>query len=169
MTDVKVTVSTRLITNADTYLQIAEDAVCKMGRLDQSQTSPKPDGGEGHILAYDPEQRSFKNALVAQVFACMYFEAECYIEALSKSGKEEAGKIDRSTYEVRLRSLGVTDKLILQHAEQLRKTRRELVHEKACPIAEVGEIRSAQDEANFAIDFVKRAICAVRNNRKGLK
>ena len=68
-----------LLTNASLYLAIAEEAQAESERLAKLARRPKPDGEPGVIVTYDPEQKSFKNSLIAIVFSTMYLEALFYL------------------------------------------------------------------------------------------
>ncbi|MGE3924678.1 MAG: hypothetical protein AB7G13_17235 [Lautropia sp.] len=75
-----------MLSNARTYLSIATDALAESERLDAAARRPKPNGETGFIVTIDPEQRAFKQSLVAIVFAGVYFEALLYIVGVERLG-----------------------------------------------------------------------------------
>jgi hypothetical protein len=92
-----------MISNLDVYLAIAEEALAESERLEKLARRPQPDGEPGFIVTYDPERKSFKNSLVAIVFAGMFLEACFYIECVKRFGKAEYNNnVDRQTYEKNL-------------------------------------------------------------------
>ena len=122
-------------------------------RIGEAQTRPKPNGEPGAIITFDPEQRSFKYSLIAIAFAGIYLDALLYIEGIRKLGQEAYSKIDRSTYEKKLRALGLSDPDLIDSCRQFREVRNELVHERAL---EQTEIRGAQIEARRGINLIER-------------
>jgi len=147
-----------MTSNVETYLAIAREAHAEMKRLDGESRRPKQDGSPGHIVTYDPERRSLKQAMIAIAFAGIYFEAAVYLVALKKVTKGKAGKIDRLPYEQRLPKLGITDQSLLDGAQALRETRKDLVHEKAVLPAELeaATFRLAQKSADQALAFINQ-------------
>jgi hypothetical protein len=148
----------QIITNLDVYVAIAEEALAESERLEKLARRPKPGGEPGDMLAYDPEQKSFKNSLVAIVFAGMYLDALFYILGTKRFGKARYNKKhDNKSLEEKLSLFGLCDKATLAEAERFRKIRRELVHEKAVQISDltVGTIHIAQEEARKALSLVK--------------
>jgi phage terminase large subunit-like protein len=81
-----------MITNVDVYFAIAEEALAESERLEKLARRPKPDGEPGVIVTYDPERKSFKNSLVAIVFAGMYLDALFYILAQNNLEKHSITK-----------------------------------------------------------------------------
>jgi hypothetical protein len=148
-----------MISNIDVYFSIASEALAEAERLDNSASRPKPDGGPGFIVTYDPERKSFRNSLIAIVFASMYLESLFYLIGAQRFGKRGYDEeLDKLIYEKKLELFGVIDQAILAEAEHFRKIRRELVHEKAVELNELtpDKIHIAQDEAKRALSFVKR-------------
>jgi len=148
-----------MITNAHVYLAIAVEAQAESDRLEKLGRRPMPDGQPGEIITYDPEQRSFKNALIAIAFATMFLEAAFYITGVERFGKSAyIQKHDRKTYEEKLRLFGVYDEEIIAAAKHCREVRRDLVHEKAADLNELApsEIYTAQVEARNALALVKQ-------------
>jgi hypothetical protein len=150
---------TYFLSNASIYRSIAEEANAEAQRLWSEARTPKPDGSAGFVIAFDPSRRSFKQSLVAIAFAGIYLEALLYLRGTEAMGAVWKNKWDGSTYEAKLRALGVTDAEFLASAERLRKSRRDLVHEKAVPAEEIptAELRWAHKEAAFAVAFVRQA------------
>jgi hypothetical protein len=147
---------THFLSNASIYRAIAEEANEEAQRLWNESRTPKPDGSAGFIVAFDPSRRSFKKSLVAIAFAGIYLEALLYLKGTQTMGKTWKNKWDGSTYEEKLRVLGVNDAQFLASAERLRKSRRDLVHEKAVPLEDIAiaELRWAHEEAAFAAAFI---------------
>ena len=152
-----------VISNVSTYLDIAEEASAEMIRLLNSQRRSKPDGSPGYITLYDAGQSSFKQALICVTFSAIYFEALVYLVANERHGESGARMIDKKPYEERLKSLGVIDPMLLGAAKRLREIRKELVHEKAFPICDIGQKRmfAAQGAANESIEFVREVTRAI--------
>jgi len=146
--------------NIDVYLAIAVDAAAESRRLLDRGMTPSPSGQPGHVVAFDPGRGSFKQSLIAIAFAGMYLEA-----LLGRVGRERLGrdlyeKLDRKTsYEEKLRLLGVYDSTLLANCKRFREARNDLVHEKGVDLAALPskEWRVAQDEAELGLAFVKAA------------
>jgi hypothetical protein len=81
-----------LMTNANVYLAIAEDAQAESERLAKLARRPKPDGEPGVIVTYDPDQKSFKSSLITIVFSTMHLEALLYIIGTKKFGSVKYNK-----------------------------------------------------------------------------
>ena len=64
-----------VVTNVSTYRAIATEAFEAMRGLVESGRWPKEDGSPGWILKFDPDQKSFKQAMIAIVFTGMWLEA----------------------------------------------------------------------------------------------
>ena len=145
-----------MISNFDIFLSIAREAHSEMKRLDEEGRVPKPDGSPGFVVTWDPERRSFKNALIATTFAGVYFEALTYFIARSQSAAK-AEKVDRAGYREKLIELGVTDNALLDAAVLFRLDRNDLVHEKAVPIEQFdgSKARFAQSSADKAMHFLE--------------
>jgi hypothetical protein len=146
-----------MLSNANIYLTIAVEALKASKRLDEASRRPKPDGQPGFVVTLDPERKSFKQSLVAIVFAGIYLEALLYIVGVAKFGKGGYEKIDLQHYENRLVALGISDQETLKACKQFREARKDLVHEKAIDPQAVGEatFRAAQREAENAVAFVQ--------------
>ena len=146
-----------IITNIDVYWSIAEEAHGAM-RADLAKSmTPKPNGETGFIIRRDSDRRSFKNAMVAIAFAGMYLDALLYITLHSRFGRADARKVDRLPHEERLEKLGVTDSAMLNRVKRFREVRRDLVHEKAVELADIGcqPMHTAQDAADNAISLMR--------------
>jgi hypothetical protein len=146
------------ISNVRVYLAIAEDAAAESKRLTDEQMTPKPDGQPGYVVAWDPEKRSFKQSLIAIAFAAMYLEALLGLIGNQRLGKDLYSKIDRTTtYEEKLKLLGVYDQQILDSCKRFRKARNDLVHEKAVDLDSLGtaDCQYAQEEATLGIELIK--------------
>jgi hypothetical protein len=152
-----------MISNIEIYLAIAMESHGEMNRLFSACREPKRDGSPGYIVHPDINRGSFKQALICIAFLGMYFEALTYLTARDRFSKTKALTIDGFPYEKRLEALGVTDPSLLQSAKQFREMRRDLVHEKAIHIDEIGtaKIHSAQDSANEAMAFIRSVTAAL--------
>ncbi len=146
-----------MITNARIYLAIAEEALQESQKLEATGKRPKPNGEPGFIVTYDPDQKSFKKALIAVAFATHYLEATFYLAGVQKFGKKYED-IDKKSYEEKLPYFGITDPELVSAVTRLRKTRRDLTHEKAKEIDKMKpeDFRFAQKEADFAVALIKR-------------
>lgn len=146
-----------MLSNADIYLAIAQEAHASMRAELAKVVKPKPDGTPGYIMRFEPDRRSFKDAMVTVVFAGIYLEALLYLSLRNRFGRADALKIDRDRYEDRLKRLGVTDTDLLQRVAAFREARRDLVHEKAVAPDELEShtIRIAQDTADNAISLLQ--------------
>ncbi len=146
-----------MMSNVNLYLAVAEEALAESRRLDEAARLPRLDGQPGFVITYDPKHTSFKQSLIAIAFAGIYLEALLYIAGLGQLGKEEYMKIDRKSYEEKLKALGVTDVETLATCKRFREARNDLVHEKAIePLTFEGTaFRTAQREAEIAVTFVR--------------
>lgn len=142
-----------VLTNRRVYLSIAREAFRKS--QDAFKENHKPNSsGTGFINTYDPQQTSFKQALIAEAFAAMYLEALLWSAGCARFGEGRYTKIDGKPYEKRLVHFGITEPAILEAAKRFRECRNELVHEKAGPNDKT--IREAQDESAHAIAFIEQ-------------
>ena len=145
------------ITNAHIYLTIAEEALDFMEKSSAKNRRPKPNGEPGFIITYDHQRTSFKNALIAIIFAASYLEALFYLEGTKKVSEAEYSKnIDKKTYEEKLAWFEITDEQLLSTASRLRQARNDITHEKAKSDTRKEVLRYAQDEARIAVAFVKQ-------------
>ena len=139
-----------VITNVDIYKDIAKEAYEAMRDAMDRSISPIP-GGSGSIHKFDPNRVSFKSAMIAVVFTGMWLEAITHLLIVEKHGKAKFKQLDFSSYEHRLRNLGIEDDALLIRVKKFREARRELVHEKA--FLDKG-IRVAQKEAELAFNLL---------------
>ena len=137
-----------VITNIETYKAIADEAHAQVVAAMEAGRRPKPDGSPGWIFTLDPEQTSFKQAMISIVFTGMWLEALMHLLIVQTHGEDVFKKYDRQPYEQKLELLNCRDAGILDRATRFRRIRKELVHEKA--YQDDGEIRRAQDEAENA-------------------
>lgn len=145
-----------MITNLEIYLAIAEEAHSDMRAAMAKGITPKPNGEPGFVMRSEPDRRSFKQAMIAIAFAGMYLEALIYIVLQNRFGRTNALKLDRLPYEDRLKELGITDDDLHNRVKVFRDARKDLVHEKAVAVADIGnQVRHvAQDAADNAMSLV---------------
>lgn len=146
-----------VLTNVDTYLKIAREALAGAEAVSRANRRPAPGGGE--IVTYDPERRSFKLSLTAIVFAGVYLEAFLFIEGTKRLGSSYP---EREPYEAKLKALGLFDLDLLAACSRFRQARNDLVHEKAARSSEPLEFRVAQEEAIHAVAFVEQVMRLVQ-------
>lgn len=149
-----------IISNVGIYAAIAEEAFARMQEATATNRRPKPDGSPGFVITFDPCSPSFKDAMVATVFAYMFLEGACWIANLRREGAAKAKREDsKSDLEIRLRNLGADDALV-GRAKKLREDRRQLVHEKAIELSAIGSGPwiKAQDLATEAIGVMRDVI-----------
>jgi hypothetical protein len=139
------------LSNLQTYLAIAEDALATSQAACASKNVIMADGAPGVVVALDPEQHSFKQSLVAIVFACLYLEALLYKVGNLRLG---ASYQDFASYEDKLRALGIHDGGLLAAVKRLRNVRKSIVHEKVAAVADFEEFFAAQHEATRALDAI---------------
>ena len=145
-----------VLTNVGIYRSIADDAYRQMAADMAENVRPGPEGSDVVIKTFDPEQLSFKQAMISVVFTCIWLEAVLHLLIVGKLGRKAyTRKVDRSGYGAKLSLLGCRDETLLRNVGRLRQARRELVHEKAHlefnDAGEfTGELRGAQDEAENA-------------------
>lgn len=145
-----------VLTNIRVYYKIAKEAhIAAMDALLNSKI-PNPHNTNGWIITIDPEQKSFKNSLIAIVFSGIFIEALFHLMITKKNGIETFKKYDFKSYREKLVLLGCIDEKILNHSDEFQKLRKEIVHEKA--YLDNGQIREAQAEASAALDFVGEVV-----------
>ncbi len=159
-------------TNLQTFLEIAKDSQAKSKELLEAARKPMP-GQEGrYVTTLDPDQKSFKYALIAIAFSGVYLDALLYIEGLRRfenCSEKFLKDFDRMTYEKKLEMMSITDQELLAACKRFRDSRNDLIHEKALFFEESGKLvhgsvgppSSAQEDANDAIvliDRVKKAL-----------
>lgn len=153
---------TGVVTNLSVYLAISEEALAESVRLFETGRTRKANGEPGYVIAWDPEHKSFKQSLIAIAFAGMYLEALLSLVGNARLGKILYNKISHTTYEEKLSLLGVYDLSSLASCKRFRTARNDLMHEKAVDLGAlvVADIRMAQEEAVFGLEFVK----SIRSN-----
>ena len=145
-----------LFTNVRIFRSIADSAYKKMSEDLCAGISPKPDGSHGVVKTLDPEQMSFKEAMISIVFSCIWLEAILHLLIVQEYGREFYEKVDRNkSYKEKLRLLKCDDDELLRNVERLRTARKEIVHEKAhFEFDNLGKFEGnfmlAQDEAENA-------------------
>jgi hypothetical protein len=140
-----------LPTNYSIYESIAREAFQDMKNSIDSGRRPKSDGSEGWIITYDPTHTSFKRAMVSVVFTGMWLEAILHLEIVKRFDESKFKDYDFKSYEEKLKLIGIEDIDFLNRISRFRKSRKELVHEKAH--FDSGEIKSAQSEADNAFEI----------------
>jgi|GEM_PF-2020663 len=143
------------MTNISTYKAIALEAHKSMCEYLEEGRWPKEDGGPGWIKTFDPDQKCFKQAMITIVFTGMWLEALLHLLIVRNHGLEKFAEYDFKSYEEKLRLLGCSEQGLLDVVKRFRKSRKELVHEKA--YCDDGELKTAQDEANNAHDLMVHA------------
>ncbi|MFS1438879.1 hypothetical protein [Shewanella sp. 10N.286.48.A6] len=138
-------------TNYSIYESIAREAFQDMKDSIDSGRRPKPDGSEGWIITYDPTHTSFKSAMVSVVFTGMWLEAILHLEIVKRFDESKFKEYDFKPYEEKLKLIGIEDADFLNRISRFRKSRKELVHEKAN--FDSGEIKTAQSEADNAFEI----------------
>jgi hypothetical protein len=159
------------ITNSKIYIAIAEDAISESMKLLEEGISPLANptvGGVQAVITFDPEQKSFKQSLIAIAFAGMYLESLLTLTCTARLGKDLYKKIERNTvYEEKLRMLGIVDAGTLTNCKRFREARNDLIHEKPIDLNTLNRqtFRTGQDEARFGVEFVK-SIAVMLNDIK---
>ena len=145
-----------VLTNVRIYRSIADAAHRKMSEDMGANVRPAAERSDVVIKTFDPDQLSFKQAMISVVFTCIWLEATLHLLIVARYGRESyTNRVDRCGYEGKLKLLDCREEEMLKNVEQLRKARRDLVHEKAHlefnDAGEfTGELRAAQDEAENA-------------------
>ena len=145
---------TLVISNVRYFYEIANEAFDKMNDDMGKNIKLKPNGNEGFIKTYDPQHKSFKNALITIVFAGVYLESLMHLLIVEKNDIVTYEKYDRKVYEGKLKLLGCNDSEILELCSKYRASRKEIVHEKAH--LDNGKIKMAQAEAIIAMSLVNK-------------
>ena len=124
-----------ILTNVGVYRSIADAAYRKVSEDMGENVRPRPDGDPGVIKAFDPEQLSFKQAMISVVFTCIWLEATLHLLIVGKHGRKCFREVDKVPYETKLHLLGC------RNAESVVFT---------CTGEFTGVLRIAQDEAENA-------------------
>ena len=122
----------------------------------EDNTSPKPNGESGYIKTYDPQQKSFKNALITILFCGVCLESLLHLINVNMNGVATAKKFDREIYEKKLKILGCDNQEIIKMCTNYRASRKEIVHEKAH--LDDGSLKTAQREAELAMHMLHQVI-----------
>lgn len=141
-----------IFTNVSTYRAIAIEAFETMRDLMESGRRSKENESPGWILQFDPNHKSFKQAMIAIVFTGIWLEALLHLLIVRDHGEERFRKFDYKPYEEKLRLIGINDNSILEAAARFRIARKELVHEKAH--FDTAGTKMAQDEARNAYQLL---------------
>lgn len=145
-----------VFTNVHIFGAIADAAYERISEDMAINVRPMPDGSPGTIRVFDPEQKSFKDAMILVVFSCIWLEALLHHLVVRKFGRKCFQRVDRRLpYGKKLQLLGCSDDQLLMWIERLQGSRRQLVHEKAHldytdDGVFAGEVKTAQDEAENA-------------------
>lgn len=142
-----------VLTNVRVYREVVEESYAVMVETMRKQCRPKPNGEFGCIKIFDPQMKSFRQALICIVFAGMWLEAELHIQLGWRRGKDVAKDADRKSWEEKLRILGVEDGELLEKVCEFRKARKDLVHEKAFFSQDF--LSTAQGNAELAYHIVE--------------
>ena len=141
-----------VITNVEVYRAIADEAYQEMAQLLKAGRRPKEDGSPGWIITFDPNQTSFKRAMISIVFTGMWLDALMHLLIVRDHGEDKFKVYDRKWYEEKLTLLGCQEQGLLRRVKKFRESRKSLVHEKAH--FDDGEIKTAQDEAENAHEML---------------
>lgn len=154
-----------IFSNSRIYRDIAVEALSASESAFSEGSRPKDDGSSGRVLVYDPEHRSFKQSMIAVVFAGMYIEARLWLHGSSRLGIAKYRSIDRQPLEDRLLALGVSDALLWDDLKDYRESRKSLVHEKPVPLSmDISPTRVAQTEAVKAVALMGRVDRAIADS-----
>jgi hypothetical protein len=123
-----------------------------MKEIIESHRRPKPDGSEGWIKKIDPDQKSFKQAMISIVFTGIWLEALLHLKIVKYHSEDVFNEYDFKSYEEKLQLLECADPNIIERVTRFRKCRKELVHEKA--FLDDGKMKKAQDEADNAYELL---------------
>lgn len=145
-----------IVSNVNQFYQIASEAFETMNCHTKKNIQPKPNGETGYIKTYDPDQKSFKNALLTIVFCGVCLEALLHLLNVEKNGIETSKKFDREIYEEKLKLLGCYEPEILGLCENYRASRKEVIHEKA--YLDGGKFKISQKKAPLAMDMINRVL-----------
>jgi len=142
-----------IMTNERVYYSIARQAYDDMKEDLEKNIRPKSNGAPGYVKSIDPEQNSFKNALICIVFNGIYLESILHILIGKNLGIKKVKQLDNQIYENKLIALDCKDIEILMETKRYRKVRKEIVHEKALLTQE--DIKVVQDEAKKSMKLIE--------------
>lgn len=95
------------LTNVGIYRSIADCAYRQMAADMAENLRPGSEGSDVVVKTFDPEQLSFKQAMISVVFTCIWLEAALHLLIVGKLGREAyTKKVDRSGYGTKLSLLG---------------------------------------------------------------
>jgi hypothetical protein len=165
-----VPLSNPVVSNADFYRQMAEEALAAAQVSLAAHRRPKDDGAEGYIFSYDPTRTSFRQSLVAIVFAGIAIEAFLWLYGSEALGRRQYKSLEKKlTLEAVLPRLGLGDPEMYTKAKLFREARNELVHERAVPLSESLEpLRRAQEEAERAVALMNEILIQLQR-KQGLE
>ena len=144
------------------YQQIAVEALDRARSSGAAHRRPKEDGSEGYVLTIDPMRASFKDSMIAIVFAGMTMEAQLWLHGCGRLGETRYRPVDGKALELRLAPLGIHDDVLAADMKAFRLSRKALVHEKAVRSSQdTSPLLVAQDEAAKAIDLMIRLIASL--------
>src|SRR3972149_7174103 len=143
-------------TNVHVFYKIAKESYAAMNEFTNRNRKPKPNSEPGYIITLDPEQKSFKHALITIVFCGMFFESILHLLIAKQKGLDTFREYDFKSYEEKLQLLGCADQSLLDICKQFREARKEIVHEKAFINAD--SLRIAQKEADVAIELIDKIV-----------
>jgi hypothetical protein len=155
-----------VISNDRTFLEIARDAHRSSKEAEAQHRRPNP-SGTGSIITFDPDRESFKHSLIAIAFVGAFLDAILYWagrDILGKSQYEKRVTEVSSRYEHQLAvlfaKLGIEDDQLVADSKRFREARKEVMHEKAIPVEELGKkgVRLAQKEAANALSVANRVV-----------
>jgi hypothetical protein len=149
-------------TNLGLYREIALEAFQLSQHELETHRRPR-DEADGYVTSFDPHSTSFKQAMVAIVFAGMFMEALLWVTGSRRLGVQAYTPVDKKGLEERAQTLGVTDHELLGDLKAYRQVRKELVHEKAVPFSQdKSPTRVAQVEARKAVNLMSRLEAVLR-------
>ena len=153
-----------IFSNVHVYLDIAKEALSDCEKLVAENVRPRPDGKPGFIKTFDPNQRSFKHGLIAIAFSGIYLDALLRLAIIHKLGLAESERLEYTTYEVKLKALGIVDPILLIRTKDFRESRNEVMHEEPLidGVPTKGQIRTAQEDAIKAVPLVQELATAVK-------
>lgn len=156
-----------MVSNRDTYLAIAKEALGRALETEATHTQRLPNGSAGTVSVRDPEQASFKQSLIAIVFAGVYLDAFLSVAKRQqrrlranqpKSGrKRKRSRKSRNRYASALETLGITDPEIVAASDRFKDARDHLVHEQPLTLGpgKPTKVHIAQREAEHAVSFIQ--------------
>lgn len=153
-----------IFSNAKVYQQIAVEALARARSSLAEHRRPREDGSPGHVLTGDLERASFKNSMIAMVFAGMTMEAQLWLHGCERLGTVQYKPIDAQALELRLAPLGIHDGTMAGDMRAFRLARKALVHEKAVTLSQdESPVLVAQHEAEKAVALMSRLISALES------